>query len=312
MKKISIVLTTYNGAQYLTEQMESIRNQDLPADEVIIMDDCSTDATVQLIEGYIRAHQLTTWKLIRNESNQGWMKNFKMGFDLAQGQYIFPCDQDDVWHPDKCRKMTEEMDARPEIDLLVSNYRILFSGTDNGSRAYKRNERRMINDGKVVILPLDPKWPYIARPGCTYCFRKRFFDEIKEDWDTTLAHDAILWRYARMHKTLAVVQEPLIDFRRHGDNATTVKTRTREGRIRTFDEYLYFHRIALQECTSPREKKILEKGIRFLEKRKEMFTERKLLLIAELALCYGKYYMSVSGIAGDLYFLLKDKQTIKN
>ena len=63
--RISIAMTTYNGADYLLEQLESLRTQSLMADEVIIVDDCSTDNTVDLLNMYIQKHHLDNWVLIK-------------------------------------------------------------------------------------------------------------------------------------------------------------------------------------------------------------------------------------------------------
>ena len=75
--RISIAMTTYNGADYLLEQLESLRTQSLMADEVIIVDDCSTDNTVELLNMYIQKYHLDHWILIKNSSNIGWRKNFR-------------------------------------------------------------------------------------------------------------------------------------------------------------------------------------------------------------------------------------------
>ena len=75
-EKISVVMTTYNGKKYLLEQLESLRNQTLKIDEVIIMDDWSKDETPELIRKYIIDNNLSGWKLIENQTNQGWKKNF--------------------------------------------------------------------------------------------------------------------------------------------------------------------------------------------------------------------------------------------
>ena len=98
--KISLVMATYNGAKYLNEQLDSIKNQTLKLDEVIIVDDVSTDDTSYLVEKYISNHQLN-WMFIKNEKNLGYKGNFKKGLAHASGDVIFLCDQDDIWHPDK-------------------------------------------------------------------------------------------------------------------------------------------------------------------------------------------------------------------
>lgn len=306
--KCSVVMTTYNGEKYIVQQMESIRKQTRPFDEVIILDDCSIDHTPEMIKKYISDYQLDSWSFVQNKTNQGWKKNFKNGFDLASGDLIFPCDQDDIWHRDKCEKMLQVMRESCEIDLLVSNYTLFFSSTDHGSSAYKSSEKRMKNDSSVQVLTIDPKWAYILRPGCTYCFRKTFYDDIKEKWDVKYPHDAVLWRFARIRGKMGIINESLIDFRRHGDNATTVKVRTKEQRIQTFEDYIVFHRIALSYPLKDKDSKIIEKGIKFLEKRKKLYLTRNVTLLPELILFYGKYYLSLKSLAGDLYFCFRNIQ----
>ena len=63
--KISVVMSVYNGAKYLTEQLESIQNQSRIPDEVIILDDCSTDngATTALVETFIKSNE--NWRLLK-------------------------------------------------------------------------------------------------------------------------------------------------------------------------------------------------------------------------------------------------------
>lgn len=130
-KKVSVVMTTYNGQKYLREQMDSLREQTMPIDEVIIMDDCSTDHTPDLVSAYIKEYDLKGWNLVQNEQNQGWKKNFKSGFDLATGNYIFPCDQDDIWHNTNAFAMlfAEKVLTTPGmLDSLITKF--------NGGRKY--------------------------------------------------------------------------------------------------------------------------------------------------------------------------------
>ena len=308
MKKISVVMTTYNGEKYLLEQLESLRSQTLKIDEVIIMDDCSKDETPELIRKYIIDNGLSEWKLIENQANQGWKKNFKLGFDLATGDYIFPCDQDDIWHPNKVQKMTECMEKHPEIELLAANYETFFSEKDegHGSKLYAAKSKAMKSDESIETLGIDPKWPYVNRPGCVFCFTKAFYDSISSKWDAKYPHDSILWRFARMDHALALLNSPVIDFRRHGDNATSEENRTKESRIRTFNDYISFHEMALERVTSDEDKKTLKKGIEFLEKRKRFFETENILIWIELATYYQKFYNSLRGCFGDLYFVYKN------
>ena len=104
--KLSIVMTTYNGMEYIKDQLDSIANQKRKADEVLIYDDGSNDGTIEFIENYINNNGLNnTWKLIVNEENKGWRRNFVEGIWSSIGDLVFPCDQDDIWHENKLEKI---------------------------------------------------------------------------------------------------------------------------------------------------------------------------------------------------------------
>lgn len=313
-EKISVVMTTYNGEKYLLEQLESLRNQTLKIDEVIIMDDCSKDETPELIRKYIIDNNLSGWKLIENQTNQGWKKNFKLGFDLATGDYIFPCDQDDIWHLDKVQKMTECMKGHPEIELLAANYVTFFSENDtgSGSKLYAARSKKMKSDESLELLGIDPKWPYVNRPGCVFCFTKLFYNSISSKWDTKYPHDAILWRFARMDHALGLLNYPVIDFRRHGNNATSEANWTIKSRIQTFNDYICFHEMALERVKSCEDKKIVETGIRVLEKRKLFLTNGNILVWLELATKYQVFYNSIKGSLRDLLLFTTRKKSVKN
>lgn len=95
---LSIVLATYNGSRFLREQLDSIYFQTFQADEVLAIDDCSTDDTVDILEEYHKRHGL---KYVINERNLRVNANFEKGVCMATGDYISLCDQDDVWFKEK-------------------------------------------------------------------------------------------------------------------------------------------------------------------------------------------------------------------
>ena len=301
--KFSIVLAAYNGEKYITEQLESLKAQTMKPYEVIILDDCSTDATVSRVKGFISDNDLEGWRVEANEVNCGWRENFRRGFEMAAGDYIFPCDQDDIWHADKCETMIKCMLDHPELELLASDYNVFFDGKDNGSGVYKARAKAMVASGELEIPGMDPLWPYINRPGCTYCFKKAFFNSIKSEWNAAYPHDAILWRYARMDNAFGLLKLPLIEFRRHGDNASSSIKRTRSSRIKIFEEYIFFHNVALGRVTDKESIKILNEGVDFLKLRIKFFKSGNPLLWLRLAIKYRRYYLTFKGCLGDLYFV---------
>ena len=75
--KTAVLMATYNGEKLIEKQLESIKNQVLSPDYVIIRDDGSTDGTVQFVRDYIKQNNLFGWDIIQNEKNLGWRLNFR-------------------------------------------------------------------------------------------------------------------------------------------------------------------------------------------------------------------------------------------
>ncbi len=118
--KVSLVMAVYNGEKYLIEQLDSIRKQTYLIDEVILIDDVSTDNSYELIHQYIDGYKLINWKLIKNENNLGYRKNFKKGLEIVDGDIIFLSDQDDRWHLNKIEVMVEKMSQSNILSLASS------------------------------------------------------------------------------------------------------------------------------------------------------------------------------------------------
>ncbi len=96
---VSIALCTYNGAVYLTQQLDTLVNQTYPNIEIIVVDDRSADDTYNILTIY--AAKYPQFKIYQNEQNLGFVKNFECAVTLCNGELIALCDQDDLWHPEK-------------------------------------------------------------------------------------------------------------------------------------------------------------------------------------------------------------------
>src|SRR5215207_2518174 len=102
MVRISIALCTYNGEQYLQQQLDSFVAQSRPPDELVVCDDRSTDRTVPIVEDFAKRAPFRV-ELVINETNLGSTRNFEKAIGLCTGDIIFLADQDDVWLPEKLR-----------------------------------------------------------------------------------------------------------------------------------------------------------------------------------------------------------------
>ena len=206
----AVVLSTYNGKEYLTEQLDCIRNQSIKPDFVFIKDDKSTDGTQTLVSEYIQKYNLK-WVFAENENNKGWKKNFYDLIDECSADYIFLSDQDDIWHEKKIELMLAQMENNREISVLVSKYCA-------SSNVNKFKQQALKNKVCVEQLCFNEKATYTMHPGCSYCFRKEFFNSIKEYYMPIFPHDAFLYRFALLTDSLYEINQVLLFHRLHGHN----------------------------------------------------------------------------------------------
>ena len=104
--RVSVVMATYNGAEFIKTQIDSILAQTIQDFEVVVCDDCSSDSTWQILTEF--AAKDARFRLYRNDCNIGFKKNFEKGILMSQGDYIALCDQDDIW-------------ARDHLAVLIDN-----------------------------------------------------------------------------------------------------------------------------------------------------------------------------------------------
>lgn len=103
---VSVAMCTYNGAAYLTDQLETIVKQTYKNLEIVIVDDGSIDNTIQIIRQMQAGDSRIRY--FKNEKNLGYNKNFEKAFSLCQGNFIAIADQDDIWEPDKIECMMKD------------------------------------------------------------------------------------------------------------------------------------------------------------------------------------------------------------
>lgn len=113
---VSVIMPAYNAARYIEESIDSVLGQDYPNKELIIIDDGSTDATVDLIRAYGDRVTLIT------QQNQGAAVARNAGLNAARGDYIAFIDSDDVWLPGKLRTQVRYLENHPDVGLVYSRW----------------------------------------------------------------------------------------------------------------------------------------------------------------------------------------------
>lgn len=121
--KVSVLMSVYNGADYLQEAIDSILGQTFADFEFIIFDDCSTDESPAIL---IRnAEQDARIVVVKNPENLGLTKSLNKGLQMAKGQYIARQDADDVSLPQRFEKLVEVLDADSACVLASCNFRTI-------------------------------------------------------------------------------------------------------------------------------------------------------------------------------------------
>ena len=117
---ISVIIPNYNHSPFLKERIESVLHQTFDDFEVIILDDCSTDNSRDIINQY-RNHPKVNHIVFNKENSGSTFKQWKKGFELARGEYVWIAESDDVAHPDFLKKIMLEFEKYPRAVLAFSS-----------------------------------------------------------------------------------------------------------------------------------------------------------------------------------------------
>lgn len=119
---VSVIMPAYNSKGYIEKAIQSLQNQTYPNWELIIVDDASTDGTVDLVKNEIKENQKV--HLLQNRENQGTGLARNLGIKAAKGRYICFLDADDLWFPEKLRVQVEFM-QKNDLAMSFSSYRLI-------------------------------------------------------------------------------------------------------------------------------------------------------------------------------------------
>lgn len=234
MLKLSVAMTTYNGEQFVYKQLKSLYNQTRKPDQVIIIDDCSTDSTPKIVKDFIKAHGLD-WHFEINQSNLGYKKNFHKAVSLTDGDIIFLCDQDDIWHSDKFETIEKIFINNPKIDCINTSFVFIDSEDKPLQADNKRGTANSalipfdIEPGDIVNIGLNNIIRYNISPGCTAAFRSKIKNIHLQNTKHLLPHDWEINIYSALNNGLYFYNKPLISYRLHGNNTIGLSLRYSAG-----------------------------------------------------------------------------------
>lgn len=222
--KISIAMATYNGENYLAEQLQSFADQVRRPDQLVVCDDQSTDATLDIVRDFGRNVDFEV-VAIRNDVRLGIVRNFSKAIDACTGDVIFLSDQDDVWARDKLRKHERIYleDGEGKVGLVFNNAEIVDPDLKPLGRTTFDEFR--INDEVFKALGSDRAFVALINEsrisGCTLSFRSALWKQLPEASQLML-HDQWLAIAASLLGRIHPIGEPLNSYRQHPTQALGV------------------------------------------------------------------------------------------
>lgn len=221
---ISVAMATYNGENYISEQIDSIINQTRKVDEIVIVDDHSTDQTVPILLHLQKDHPEWNIKIHVNTKNVGYKTNFKNAIELTSGDFIFLCDQDDIWHKDKVKKMMNILDSNSRILALTSSFDLIDGNGDplmieeKEGRSNHNLLLKKVEADSITEITFEEFVYHNYFQGCSSVIRQELKEDFLNNFSTTLPHDWLIHLLAAKKKGMFFYNHPLFDYRIHEKN----------------------------------------------------------------------------------------------
>ncbi len=174
MKKtlsVSIIVANYNNGKYLSEFIKSIDSSSVKPYELIIIDDGSTDNSLEVLDNFV---ELSYLKIIKFVKNKGFAQALNAGIKTATGKYIMRADPDDILLPERIKTQFDFMEINPNVDVLggnviyfldetgheinISNFPILHKKIKN---TYRKGEHGLQHPTAFVKSKIMKKFQYI-------------------------------------------------------------------------------------------------------------------------------------------------------
>ena len=217
--RLSVAMCTYNGALYLQSQLESLATQRKLPDELVVCDDGSSDGTLSILERFAERAPFAV-RIVRNDANLGYSRNFMQAVHLCTGEGIALCDQDDLWYPNKLARFAEIFESDPKVEGVFSDGDLIDgNGSPLGTTLWRRFRfhaadqlRFRTGDGVDALLRRN------VVTGMAFAFRssaKSALAALPDSW----IHDGWLAFLLAMRSKLFACPERLVAYRIHSSQS---------------------------------------------------------------------------------------------
>lgn len=238
--KVSVAMCTYNGERQVAEELESFLQQTRLPEELVVCDDGSTDATVEIVEAFAERAPFDV-RLQVNDENLGYTKNLERAISLTTGDFVALADWDDVWMPRKVERLVTAFASSPTVGLVLTDAELVDPGLQHiGSlwetRGFGRLDRFLVARRRNHRLL---RKNFTATYGTTMALRSTVKDAvlpIPDRWASTTGQsgpDAWIALIAAGVSDVALVDEALVRYRQHPENMAGAGSRNLGTRLRS-------------------------------------------------------------------------------
>lgn len=206
-KKISVILPVYNGEDHVAEAIESVLQQTYSNLELIIVNDCSTDSTSQILESY--AQKDSRVRVVTNPVNFKLPKTLNEGFRNATGEYYTWTSDDNRYRPNALERLVNALQADKDAVMVYSDF-TLIDGSDNVIEAYKKD---------------DPdKLPFFNSVGASFLYTREVAQKVGGyDENLFLTEDYDYWIRIWREGKIIHIKEDLYLYRLHDKSLTSTR-----------------------------------------------------------------------------------------
>jgi glycosyltransferase involved in cell wall biosynthesis len=233
---VSVAMATFNGANYLKEQLSSILGQTYPNLEIIITDDASSDETLAILRDYQKSHDRI--KIFRHRVNQGITASFEDSIKNCRGEFIAISDQDDIWELNKIEVL---MNAMENEDAICSDSELIDqSGQSLNKRISSLVNLKSFYSGAPFLMG-------ICLPGHSLMMQGDFARYILP-MPGEIMYDRWISYCAAANNGIKYVHLPLVKYRQHESNSYGVGKAKNKKNKKTKEQKFHIKLMELNAC----------------------------------------------------------------
>ncbi len=250
--EISLIMSVYNGEDYLSEAIESVLNQTFKEFELIVINDCSTDSTAEILNRYAELDSRV--KVHTNEVNLRLPSSLNKAISYAKGKYIARMDADDICLPKRLERQLRFMEQNPHVSLSSCRFMTLKNGVISSGGCGGKNDTESV---KALLLVTNP----ILHPGIIA--KADAIRSLGYDKNFTCTEDMELWtRFIMAGYKVEIIPEYLMIYRLHDKQITETTLEKQHKEVAKIQRKYYK---ALLETMDSEQEEFYIKGIYFRE-----------------------------------------------